>query len=125
MGREMISYNPRKFVTDEKISIIGLNYKNDKKEYHISNPITIIIASGLRELEWKVNRERNALSDDAIIRLLTKICNLEEFAIYIKEDDYISDCYIEFTEKKDIVDLIGYALDWDNPHGISIYREKI
>ena len=124
-GGKCISYNPRRFVFEDKIHMFLSEYsKIAGVEVSInSNQVMLKIADGLRELEWEVNKQTESLKTNSIMKILQKICRLDKFYIYFLEDDEIIEQQINYTNVGNIFSLVIEALNWESPQNIKIFCE--
>lgn len=124
-GEENISYNPRRFMFENKVKMIFSRYKliSELEESIDKNEVTLKIMEGLRELEWDVNKETENLKSNDIIKLLQNICQLDKFSIYIFEDDEIIEQQIQYTNEINIILVVIDALKWKSPKNIRIFSK--
>lgn len=120
-----ISYNPRRYVSQDEVQLIFSEYKMTAitETSNNKNQLTLKIVDGLRELEWEVNKQIEKLESNNIIKLLQKICRLDKFIIYIFEDDETIRQQIKYTQEENILLLISSALKWESPKNIKIFCE--
>lgn len=119
-GEEIFSYDPRRFMFEDKIQMIFSKCRIH--EAVDENEVPLRIMDGLHELEWDVNKERESLESNNIVRMLQKICQLDKFSISFFEDDEIIERQIEYTNERNIVQLVVDVLNWESPQNIEIYK---
>ena len=119
-GEEIFSYDPRRFMFEDKVQMIFSKCRIH--EAVDENEMPLRIMDGLHELEWDVNKERENLKSNNIIRMLQKICQLDKFSICFFEDDEIIERQIEYTNERNIVQLVVDVLNWESPQNIEIYK---
>ena len=123
-GEEDISYDPRRFMFEDKVQMFFSKYKfrSEMAEAVDEREVTLKIMGGLRELEWDANEEREHLKSNCIIRMLQKICQLDKFSICLFEDDEMIDRQIKFSSEKNVIQIVSDALNWESPQNIKIFK---
>lgn len=78
----------------------------------------------LADLEFTINRQKEELGENTLMRFLLGLLNLDCFYIVLFRDEEEVDRRYQVRNRAELLEAVCRGLNWESPQGIIIAKEK-
>ena len=125
---EVFSKDPPEFSFDSQLFF----YQNRDLEYYY-NVLGVrakryfaltLQGEALTDLAFTINRQREKLEENTLMRFLLGLLNLDCFYIVLLRDEEEIDRRYQVRNRAELLEAVCQGLNWESPQGIIITKEK-
>lgn len=78
----------------------------------------------LTDLAFTINRQREKLEENTLMRFLLGLLNLDCFYVVLLRDEEEIDRRYQVRNRAELLEAVCQGLNWESPQGIIITKEK-
>ena len=131
-GGELYSQEPKQYFNNSGLDFQEFLDVEYYKKYHSSvleNDLNLddylairLMGSDALDLEVLVNTDVESIKELELMKFLSKIVELESFAIFVLRDEEYVDKRIRVSSQMELLKVVSENLSWNSPQGMLITR---